>query len=121
MKYFCWTILSLFFVLAVAWTTTAMASQADPTISVSNLVADKGKKVKIEGMVNIKVLSGKYKLINNLEAWTGSNMDIRESWMTFPKGLVIEIGAEGATLKGTAYPEGTRLRVNEKGELKRVK
>jgi len=70
-----------------------------------------------EKPLRLQVIEGKYPLVSGAELWAGSDLDVSEDWLTFPEGLAIDIGADGVVLKGKTYSEGTRLRVDEHGDL----
>lgn len=65
----------------------------------------------------IDVISGDYKLISGATLRAGSSAGIEESWMTFPTGLSIDVEGGNITLMGTTYPSGTKLFVNDQGDL----
>ena len=67
--------------------------------------------------LRLQVIEGKYPLVSSAKLRAGSDIDVSEYWLTFPKGLAIDIGAGKVVLKGKAYSEGTRLRVDEHGDL----
>jgi len=68
-----------------------------------------------KGKIELNVLAGKYKLKSGTELWTGSKMFVYEDWMTFPTGLMINVGKGGVTFRGKSYPEGTTLTVRKDG------
>jgi len=67
--------------------------------------------------LNLQVKKGDYKIVSGATLREGSNIGVAEDWLTFPSGLVIEIGTGGATLQGTTYEEGDILVVNEAGGI----
>lgn len=69
------------------------------------------------GKTELKVLVGEYQLANGLTARAGSQLYIYEDVLMFRKGLMIDVGEGGVTLKGISYPEGTRLFVYNTGTL----
>jgi len=72
------------------------------------------------GKTELKVLAGAYQLTVGTTARAGSLMYVFEDALTFPVGLMIEVGMGGVTLKGVSYPEGTRLFVYESGILTKM-
>lgn len=69
------------------------------------------------GKIELEVLAGGYRLTTGATARAGSLIYVIEDFMTFPKGLMIDVGEGGVTLGGITYPEGTRLIVDEGGTL----
>lgn len=91
------------------------ATEVPPTAEPAILI-----KLSKSSMVNpiaLEVVQGKYKLVNGTELWTGSSISVAEDWMTFPPGLAIDVGEGGVTLMGKQYPDGTKLIVDEQGNL----
>ena len=78
-------------------------------------IADSGEWAA--GKTELKVLVGEYQLTNGLTARAGSQLYIYEDVLMFRKGLMIDVGEGGVTLKGISYPEGTRLFVYNTGTL----
>jgi len=72
------------------------------------------------GKTELKVLTGAYQLTVGTTAGAGSLMYVFEDALTFPVGLMIDVGMGGVTLKGVSYPEGTRLFVYESGILTKM-
>ncbi len=69
------------------------------------------------GKMELKVLVGAYRLTTGLTATAGSQIYVYEDVLTFPMGLMIDVGEGGVTLGGKFYPEGTRLFVYDAGTL----
>ncbi len=65
----------------------------------------------------LEVIKGDYKLVNGTTLRTGSAISVYEDWLTFPVGLAINVVEGEITLKGTSYPPGTELVVNNQGRL----
>ncbi len=63
------------------------------------------------------VIAGNYKLINGTTLWAGSSIGVTEEWLTFPPGLAIDIEGGDIVLKGKPYTQGTKLIVDEHGNL----
>jgi len=72
------------------------------------------------GKIELKVLAGAYKLATGATAQAGSQLYVFEDTLTFPVGLMIEVGKGGVTLGGVSYPEGTKLFVYESGILTKI-
>jgi hypothetical protein len=72
------------------------------------------------GKIEVKVLAGAYKLTTGATAQAGSQIYVLEDALTFPMGLMIDVGRGGVTLGGISYPEGTRLFVYESGALTKI-
>ena len=96
---------------------------------VSNLMAQSPLSIRLstnvpdwaKGKIELKVLAGKYKLKSGAELWTGSQVFVYEDQMTFPTGLLINVGKGGVTLRGKSYPEGTTLTVGKDGTFLSMK
>jgi hypothetical protein len=67
--------------------------------------------------MQLEVLAGSYKITSGATLRAGSSIRVSEDWLTFPAGLVIEVGTGGVELKGQEYAEGTRLEVSPGGSL----
>lgn len=65
----------------------------------------------------LEVIEGGYKLISGTTLRPGSAIGVYEEWMTFPPGLTIDVEGGKITLKGTTYPQGTKLLVDSQGNL----
>ncbi len=65
----------------------------------------------------LKVQVGNYKLTSGATLRAGSQLTIQEDWMTFPTGLIINVGKGGINLGGKLYKEGEKLKVGEESEL----
>lgn len=65
----------------------------------------------------LEVISGDYKLTSGDTLLAGSAIGVYTEALTFPTGLVIEIGDGGLVLMGVSYDAGTRLVVDEAGNL----
>ena len=65
----------------------------------------------------LEVIKGEYKLVSGATLLPGSAIDVYEDWLTFPAGLAINVVEVEITLKGTTYPPGTELVVNNQGAL----
>lgn len=65
----------------------------------------------------LEVLEGHYKLTSGTTLTGGSAVGVSEDGMTFPPGLTIDVGGGKITLKGTTYPQGTKLLVDSQGTL----
>jgi hypothetical protein len=70
--------------------------------------------------MELKVLAGAYKLTTGATAQAGSQIYVFEDALTFPTGLMIDVGKGGVTLGGISYLEGTRLFVYESGTLTQI-
>ena len=67
--------------------------------------------------LHIDVTQGNYQITSGATLRQGSSIDVYEEWLTFPPGLVINIGSDGIVLKGNTYSQGTRLYVDQSGNL----
>ena len=100
------------------WSLSTLSAQEGPDSVVIQL-----SRVEVQGepapgnLMQLEVLAGDYRLTSGTTLMTGSSIRVREDWMTFPAGLVIEIGTGGVTLKESDYAEGTRLRLDAEGNL----
>jgi hypothetical protein len=65
----------------------------------------------------LEVVKGDYKITSGATLRTGSAIDVFEDWLIFPPGLAINVEYGEIVLKGTTYPEGTKLIVNSQGSL----
>jgi hypothetical protein len=65
----------------------------------------------------LEVVKGEYQLVSGATLRAGSAVGVAEDWLTFPRGLAIDVAGGEITLKGTTYPAGTRLIVNKQGNL----
>jgi len=65
----------------------------------------------------LEVVAGQYKLTSGATLLAGSAIGVSEDWMTFPPGLALNVEGGEITLKGTTYPQGTKLLVNAQGNL----
>lgn len=94
---------------------TLAAASVSPTKTPSVLVrlgpGKYGKPLWLE------VVKGEYKLTSGATFLAGSALGVSKDWMTFPSGLAIDVKGGDITLKGTTYSHGTKLLVNDKGEL----
>lgn len=63
----------------------------------------------------LEVIKGKYKITSGTTLTSGSVINANEEMLTFPSGLVIEIGKGGVTLNGINYPEGTKFIIDANG------
>jgi hypothetical protein len=70
--------------------------------------------------MELKVLDGNYQVATGATLRAGSQVYVLEDDLTYPAGLMIEVGGGGVTLVGTSYPEGTRLFAYESGELTEI-
>lgn len=91
---------------------TSVQSETPLSIRLSTYIPDGAK-----GEMELKVLTGKYKLKSGTELWTGSKVLVYGDWMTFPTGLMIHVGKGGVTLRGKSYPEGATLTVGKGGSF----
>jgi hypothetical protein len=66
--------------------------------------------------LHVVVLEGEYRLSSRDIANAGSSIDVTEDLLTFPKWLGIDI-VQDVTLRGVKYSKGTKLIVNEEGDL----
>jgi CRISPR/Cas system-associated protein endoribonuclease Cas2 len=88
---------------------------------VSHLMAQSPLSIRLsthapaKGKIELNVLSGDYKLKSGTELWIGSKLFVYEDQMTFPTGLLINVGKGGVTLRGKSYPEGATLTVGKDG------
>ncbi|MFO8241225.1 MAG: HEAT repeat domain-containing protein [Dissulfuribacterales bacterium] len=89
---------------------TKVRPESPLSIRLSTGVPDGAK-----GKMELKVLTGKYKLKSGTELWTGSKVFVSEDLLTFPLGLTIHVGKGGVTLRGKSYPEGTTLTIGKGG------
>lgn len=69
------------------------------------------------GPIGLNVIAGEYKLKSGTTCCAGSKIFLPEDWMTFPSGLIIEVGEGGVTLRGKYYKEGSLFQVNQEGDL----
>jgi len=69
------------------------------------------------GPLWLEVIKGDYRLVSGATLRPGSAIDVYEDWLTFPAGLAINVEEAEVTLKGTTYPPGTQLVVNNQGDL----
>jgi hypothetical protein len=100
------------------WSLSTLSAQEGPDSVVIRLSqVEEAWESDPEDPMQLEVLEGKYRITSGTELWTGSSIRVSEDWMTFPAGLVIEIGTGGVTLKESDYVEGTRLRVDTEGNL----
>jgi hypothetical protein len=100
------------------WSLSTLSAQEGPDSVVIRLSqVEEAWESDPENPMQLEVLEGKYRITSGTELWTGSSIRVSEDWMTFPAGLVIEIGTGGVTLKESDYVEGTRLRVDAEGNL----
>ena len=98
-------------------TATATFTPAPTTKAPSVLIRLRpGKDVK---PILLEVIEGAYKLTSGTTATVGSVLGVYEDLMTFPPGLAIEVEGGKITLKGTTYPQGTKLFVNDSGKILR--
>jgi hypothetical protein len=65
----------------------------------------------------VDVLRGDFVMASGATALTGSSLGVNENWMTFPPGMAIDVVGTTVTLKGTAYPDGSKLIVDQAGNL----
>jgi hypothetical protein len=65
----------------------------------------------------LEVVKGDYKITSGTTLTSGSMINANEKSLTFPPGLVIEIGKGGVTLLGVDCSEGTTYIVNANGTL----
>jgi hypothetical protein len=65
----------------------------------------------------LEVVKGDYQLTSGATLMAGSAIDAYEDWLTFPRGLVINVKDGEITLKGKIYPAGTTLFVDSQGNL----
>ena len=65
----------------------------------------------------LEVVQGRYQLAGGDTLLEGSSIDVNEDWLVYSPGLVIEIGAGGATLGENVYPQGLWLAVDRAGSL----
>jgi hypothetical protein len=65
----------------------------------------------------LEVVEGYYILTSGTTLLTGSAVGVAEDDMTFPPGLTIDVEGGKITLKGTTYPQGTKLLVDPQGNL----
>ncbi len=72
---------------------------------------------KFEQPIWLEVLSGRYQLAGGDILLTGSAIGVYTEWLTFPTGMEIEIGDGGLVLMGVSYDAGTRLVVDEAGDI----
>lgn len=73
---------------------------------------------KFGGQMFLEVLIGRYQLARGGDiALAGSSMDVSEDMLTFPSGVLVEIGTGGVTLGGKTYSDGTKLAADSSGGL----
>ncbi|MBN2115423.1 MAG: hypothetical protein JW730_02570 [Anaerolineales bacterium] len=65
----------------------------------------------------LEVVKGDYKITSGATLKAGSAIGVSEDWLTFPSGLAINVEYGEITLKGTTYPQGTKLLVDNQGSL----
>jgi hypothetical protein len=65
----------------------------------------------------LEVINGDYKLTSGTTLRAGSAVGVYTESLTFPTGLVIEIGEGGLVLMGVSYDAGARLTVDAAGNL----
>lgn len=65
----------------------------------------------------LEVLTGEYELASGDTLLTGSAIGVYTEWLTFPAGMVIEIGDGGLELMDVSYEAGTQLIVDTSGSL----
>ena len=65
----------------------------------------------------LEVIKGNYKITSGTTLTSGSMINANEKTLTFPVGLVIEIGKGGVTLMGVSCSEGTTYIVNANGTI----
>ncbi|MHC1781445.1 MAG: hypothetical protein AB9891_01560 [Anaerolineaceae bacterium] len=65
----------------------------------------------------LDVIKGDYQIVGGSTLRTGSSIGVNEDWLNFPPGLAIDIVGTTVTLKGTTYPDGSKLRVDQAGNL----
>jgi hypothetical protein len=65
----------------------------------------------------LEVVKGDYQLTSGATLRAGSAVGVSEDWLTFPRGLGIDVTGGEITLKGTTYPAGTKLIVDKQGNL----
>ncbi|NQU31712.1 MAG: hypothetical protein HQ521_00620 [Bacteroidetes bacterium] len=67
--------------------------------------------------IMLKVIIGNYKLKSGATLRAGSQLTVKEDWMTFPTGLIINVEKGGIKLGGKLYQEGKKLKVGNEGVL----
>jgi len=72
---------------------------------------------KFGGALYLQVVKGDYQLSTGATLWEGSAVDVEEDWLTFWEGLAIDVVDGEIELKGTTYNEGTKLIVDNQGQL----
>lgn len=92
-------------------TSVQATSTTEPSVIINLGPGRFGKSLYLE------VLKGDYQLTTGATLKTGSAVDANEDWLTFPRGLVINVKDGEITLKGKTYPAGTTLYVNSQGNL----
>jgi hypothetical protein len=65
----------------------------------------------------LEVVKGEYQLVSGATLRAGSAISVQEDWLTFPRGLGIDVTGGEITLRGATYPAGTKLIVNNQGNL----
>lgn len=65
----------------------------------------------------LEVVEGDYKLVSGATLRAGSAIDVAEDWLTFPRGLAIDVEGGDIVLMGTTYSQGTKLIVDAQGKL----
>lgn len=65
----------------------------------------------------LEVIKGNYKITSGTTLTSGSLINTNEKLLTFPSGLVIEIGKGGVSLLGVDCSEGTTYIVNTNGTI----
>jgi len=67
------------------------------------------------------VTKGKYQIPGGANCWEGSSIGINEELLDLYPGLAIDIGSDGLVLQGNSYSQGTRLIVDQSGNLVEAK
>ena len=65
----------------------------------------------------LEVIEGNYTLVSGATLRAGSAVGVAEDWLTFPRGLAIDVEGGDIVLQGTTYPQGTKLIVDTQGNL----
>lgn len=92
-------------------TATIIPPTPEPTILIQLGPGKFGKSMWLE------VLKGDYQIVGGTTLRTGSSIGVDEDWLKFPSGLAIDVVGTSVTLKGTAYPDGSKLLVDSSGSL----
>jgi hypothetical protein len=110
-------VLALIFSILVLIEPIAVSEDSENRVELYSDVPDWAKKQYGLSVIGLKVIAGKYKLVNGTTLKTGSEMFVLEKWMTFQTGLIMDIGKGGITLKDKFYSDGTRLSINNNGKI----